>query len=319
MLYKMKTLKMNTFPWKLHKMLELAEDEEFEGIVSWLPGGKSFKVHDAKSFVQNIMPNFFQQSKYKSFQRQCKYDGGILKIDCNFVVTSISDYLILLFMTPFSSVNLWGFKRLTKGPGKGGYTRFEYFVRTNSSELCHIHRRKIKCIIFSSKKTNPAFPITTSKGENGNGNSIGEQTRTKSSSAASVVSHEQTTKSSSAASVVSHSNSDASSISNDSDCDQSTALTPMISPTPIFEYALPFRMSESIEDKCPQTGDCLDFEGRRYFFVDEEEIEAATTMNTTSNIALHLRKPHQRYPAEIYFCPTPLADVPLPQIQFQYW
>jgi hypothetical protein len=286
MLYKMKTLKMNTFPWKLHKMLELAEDEEFEGIVSWLPGGKSFKVHDAKSFVQNIMPNFFQQSKYKSFQRQ---------------------------------LNLWGFKRLTKGPGKGGYTRFEYFVRTNSSELCHIHRRKIKCIIFSSKKTNPAFPITTSKGENGNGNSIGEQTRTKSSSAASVVSHEQTTKSSSAASVVSHSNSDASSISNDSDCDQSTALTPMISPTPIFEYALPFRMSESIEDKCPQTGDCLDFEGRRYFFVDEEEIEAATTMNTTSNIALHLRKPHQRYPAEIYFCPTPLADVPLPQIQFQYW
>lgn len=282
----MKTLKMNTFPWKLHKMLELAEDEEFEGIVSWLPGGKSFKVHDAKSFVQNIMPNFFQQSKYKSFQRQ---------------------------------LNLWGFKRLTKGPGKGGYTRFEYFVRTNSSELCHIHRRKIKCIIFSSKKTNPAFPITTSKGENGNGNSIGEQTRTKSSSAASVVSHEQTTKSSSAASVVSHSNSDASSISNDSDCDQSTALTPMISPTPIFEYALPFRMSESIEDKCPQTGDCLDFEGRRYFFVDEEEIEAATTMNTTSNIALHLRKPHQRYPAEIYFCPTPLADVPLPQIQFQYW
>jgi hypothetical protein len=53
-------------------MLELATDEGFEGIVSWLPDGKSFKVYDAKSFVLKVMPEFFHQSKYKSFQRQCK-------------------------------------------------------------------------------------------------------------------------------------------------------------------------------------------------------------------------------------------------------
>ncbi len=54
-------------------MLELAEKEGFEKIVSWLQDEKSFKVYDPSAFVKEIMPNFFQQSKYKSFQRQCKY------------------------------------------------------------------------------------------------------------------------------------------------------------------------------------------------------------------------------------------------------
>mmetsp|Transcript_50007 Transcript_50007/g.102952 ORF Transcript_50007/g.102952 Transcript_50007/m.102952 type:complete len:196 (+) Transcript_50007:464-1051(+) len=35
--------------------------------------------------------------------------------------------------------------------------------------------------------------------------------------------------------------------------------------------------STTEEDSCPRTGDCVDFEGRSYFFVDETEIE--TTLN----------------------------------------
>ena len=65
--------KTKTFPWKLHKMLELADQEGFDNIVSWLPDGRSFKVHDPSEFVEQIMPNFFLQSKYKSFQRQRKF------------------------------------------------------------------------------------------------------------------------------------------------------------------------------------------------------------------------------------------------------
>lgn len=65
-------MKTKTFPWKLHEMLELAEQEGYEKIVSWLPDGRSFKVYTPNEFVQKIMPNFFLQSKYKSFQRQCK-------------------------------------------------------------------------------------------------------------------------------------------------------------------------------------------------------------------------------------------------------
>lgn len=33
------------FPWKLHEMLEAAEKDNHEDIVSWLPSGMSFKVH----------------------------------------------------------------------------------------------------------------------------------------------------------------------------------------------------------------------------------------------------------------------------------
>ena len=72
MVYNITTLNTKTFPWKLHEMLELAEPVGFEEIVSWLPDGKSFKVYNSANFVRKIMPNFFQQSKYKSFQRQCK-------------------------------------------------------------------------------------------------------------------------------------------------------------------------------------------------------------------------------------------------------
>jgi hypothetical protein len=249
------------------------------------------------------------------------------------------------------AVNLWGFERLTKGPGKGGYARSEHFLRTNRSALCHVHRRKIKCLrASSSKKTSPTeiIPIiATANGDKDNGNnSVGEQqtTRTKSTSigAASAVvgGHEQQTmkSSSSDASVVSHSTtSDASSVSSDScDCDQSTGYD-MILPTPISEDALPSRyMSEqrSIEDNnnnnCPQTGDCLDFEGRRYFFVDEEELKTAaaaatitfssTAVNHTTrldNIALQLRRLQQQFPPEMSIFPTPIADVPMPEIQ--YW
>jgi hypothetical protein len=32
------------FPWKLHEMLEQAEKDGDENIVSWLPSGRSFKV-----------------------------------------------------------------------------------------------------------------------------------------------------------------------------------------------------------------------------------------------------------------------------------
>lgn len=61
------------FPWKLHEMLEAAEMEGFANIVSWLPDRCSFRVHKVEVFVRDIMPRFFRQTKYKSFQRQRKF------------------------------------------------------------------------------------------------------------------------------------------------------------------------------------------------------------------------------------------------------
>ena len=56
----------HSFPWKLHTLLEEAEREGFNNIVSWVQEGTAFKVHDSDAFVNRIMPNFFDQSKCKS-------------------------------------------------------------------------------------------------------------------------------------------------------------------------------------------------------------------------------------------------------------
>lgn len=76
----MNQLKM-PFPWKLHHMLEEAENPEsgFSNIVSWLPDGKAFKIYDQDVFVDTIMKTYFNQSKIKSFTRQL-YIYGFLKI-----------------------------------------------------------------------------------------------------------------------------------------------------------------------------------------------------------------------------------------------
>jgi hypothetical protein len=59
------------FVWKLyHEMLEDVERTGNQSIISWVGEGKAFKVHDLQSFVNKIIPMYFKQSKYKSFQRQ---------------------------------------------------------------------------------------------------------------------------------------------------------------------------------------------------------------------------------------------------------
>lgn len=57
------------FPWKLYEMLERSEMESFESVVCWQPGDSCFKVQEQSLFVKNILPRFFKQTKYKSFQR----------------------------------------------------------------------------------------------------------------------------------------------------------------------------------------------------------------------------------------------------------
>lgn len=90
------------FPWKLHEMLHLAEKNSKTDIISWLPGGNGFKVHDKEKFCAEIMPGYFASQKYKTFQR---------------------------------SLNLWGFESVAKGPDRGACYH-QYFVKGHP-ELCH--------------------------------------------------------------------------------------------------------------------------------------------------------------------------------------
>ena len=56
------------FLWKLHQMLEDVEKTGDDHIVSWLSHGRSFRVHKPKTFTAKIIPYYFRQTHYKSFQ-----------------------------------------------------------------------------------------------------------------------------------------------------------------------------------------------------------------------------------------------------------
>ena len=98
------------FPWKLHDMLERVDIDGFEHIVSWQPHGRSFMVHKPDEFVEQVMPVYFNQTKFASFQRQ---------------------------------LNLYGFRRITQGRDKGAYYH-ECFQRGRRNLCQGMHRQKVK-------------------------------------------------------------------------------------------------------------------------------------------------------------------------------
>jgi HSF-type DNA-binding len=59
---------MGSFPTILYLLLEKAADIGYDKIVSWLEHGRAFKVHDQLKFQVVVMPNFFAQTQYPSFQ-----------------------------------------------------------------------------------------------------------------------------------------------------------------------------------------------------------------------------------------------------------
>jgi len=74
------------FPAKVYDMLQDADARNFSQIVSWNATGDGFMVHDKDHFTAEIVPRYFNLTKYKSFQRQ---------------------------------LSLYGFQRVTVGPNKG--------------------------------------------------------------------------------------------------------------------------------------------------------------------------------------------------------
>lgn len=98
------------FPVKLHSLLE-SNNDEFSNIISWMPHGRCFRLHNPHEFLKRIMPHHFKQTKLTSFQRQ---------------------------------LNLYGFNRITSpGPDRGGYYH-ELFLRGKSSLAASMVRCRIK-------------------------------------------------------------------------------------------------------------------------------------------------------------------------------
>lgn len=72
----------NTFPIKLHSIIERAEIDNYSHIISWLPHGRSFQIHDNSMLLECILKKFFYISKFSSFQRQLNIYGKNVQRYC---------------------------------------------------------------------------------------------------------------------------------------------------------------------------------------------------------------------------------------------
>mmetsp|Transcript_15485 Transcript_15485/g.26871 ORF Transcript_15485/g.26871 Transcript_15485/m.26871 type:complete len:363 (+) Transcript_15485:167-1255(+) len=63
------------FPVKVYEMLEDSDSKGFSHVVSWNAGGTGFMVHKKDLFISQIVPQYFNQTRYKSFQRQLSLYG----------------------------------------------------------------------------------------------------------------------------------------------------------------------------------------------------------------------------------------------------
>lgn len=85
------------FPWILHQVLEDAEKNDNDHIVAWSESGISFKVHKRDELMKQILPQYFRQTKFKSFVRQLNLwgfsfvDHGAEKGACKFFAVIFLD------------------------------------------------------------------------------------------------------------------------------------------------------------------------------------------------------------------------------------
>jgi hypothetical protein len=86
-----------TFPVKLHMILS---NPAFDDIITWLPHGRSWTIHNQKAFEERVIPLYFRHGRFASFARQ---------------------------------VNGWGFRRVTQG---SDYNSYYHEVRNSNANNC---------------------------------------------------------------------------------------------------------------------------------------------------------------------------------------
>lgn len=72
---RMSLIRILPFPVRLHRMLMDMEQNGTQHIVSWSSCGRMCCVHNQELFVREIIPIYFNMSKYRSFTRQLSNYG----------------------------------------------------------------------------------------------------------------------------------------------------------------------------------------------------------------------------------------------------
>ena len=57
----------SNFPAKLHQILS---NPEYSRIICWMPHGRAWKILDKDRLTNDVIPQYFGQTKYESFTRQ---------------------------------------------------------------------------------------------------------------------------------------------------------------------------------------------------------------------------------------------------------
>mmetsp|Transcript_28957 Transcript_28957/g.53464 ORF Transcript_28957/g.53464 Transcript_28957/m.53464 type:complete len:261 (+) Transcript_28957:96-878(+) len=99
------------FPSKLYEMLEYVEQMGLCDVISWLPHGRAFKIHNKDMFMSHVAKRFFKATKLRSIHRQ---------------------------------MNLWGYKRIPNGDDRDAWYH-ENFLRGRPGDIKKMVRTKIKC------------------------------------------------------------------------------------------------------------------------------------------------------------------------------
>lgn len=121
------------FPVKVYEMLENADKKQFSHAVSWNPQGTGFMVHDKNSFTKLIVPDYFNLTKYKSFQRQVS-PKRIVLLSFSIFAFVYSRFVRDTFLHAQTlQLSLYGFQRVTVGPNKG--LRYHEKLRRGELEL----------------------------------------------------------------------------------------------------------------------------------------------------------------------------------------
>ena len=97
------------FPCKLHDMLDYAEENGLEHIISWTTDGRAFKVNKPNE-LPKILPLFFGLTKHSSFIRQ---------------------------------LHLWSYEKVRDGPNRGAMVH-PFFIRGRRKILQNMSRESFK-------------------------------------------------------------------------------------------------------------------------------------------------------------------------------